>query len=258
MKRITLALSTLLLLLTPVFPQDLTPEEIIQKFVEKETEFSKVWQQYTYTQRILFQVLDDGGKAREEREVWVEVFFNEDGSRETRTVRDRGRLRSVGVTEEDLDDAIHRQPFVLTTDELEQYDIRYRGEEQVDELYAYVFDIKPKRKRKGERYFEGRLWVDDIDLQIVKTEGKVVPDYSDNKFPKFETLREQIDGEYWFPTWTEADDVLQFGSFGRGSRRVHIRELITYQDFKKFEVNTSIQYEPLEEPESDDAESSVP
>jgi len=250
MRAILLVLSFLSLSGASLFSQNMKPEEIIRRFVEKETEFSKVWQQYTYTQRILFEVLDEGGNSRERQEIWVEVYFTRDGRRQTRTIRDQGRLRSVGVTEEDLDDAIHRQPFVLTTGELDDYEIRYRGEEQVDELYTYVFDIEPRRLEKDKRYFEGRLWVDDVDHQIVKSEGKIVPDYSNNKFPKFETLREQIDGEYWFPTWTEADDVLEFGGgFGRDRRRVHIRQLITYEDFKKFEVGTSIQYEPLENSE---------
>ena len=226
---------------------ELEPEEIIKRFAAKEAEFKQVWQQYTYTQRILFQVLSASGAVREEQQLWVEVYFTSDGERKTRTIKEQGALRSVRVSPEDLDDAIHRQPFVLTTEELPHYKIKYRGEELVDELYTYVFDVEPRKLQKGQRYFEGRIWVDDLDFQIVMTRGKVVPDYSDNKFPRFETIREQVDGEYWFPTWTEADDVLRFGSFGR-SREVRVRELITYEDFRKFEVNTSIQYEPIEEP----------
>ena len=156
-------------------------------------------------------------------------------------LEERGQLRSLRVSKEDLDDAIYRQPFVLTTLELPNYRIEYRGEKLIDELYTYEFDVEPRKIEKGQRYFKGRIWVDDIDFQIVMTQGKVVPDYSNNKFPKFETVREQIDGDYWFPTWTEADDILQFGQ-----RRVRIRELITYENFKKFEVNTSIKYGPIE------------
>ena len=125
--------------------------------------------------------------------------------------------------------------------------IEYRGEKLIDELYTYEFDVEPRQIKKGQRYFKGRIWVDDIDFQIVMTRGKVVPDYSDNKFPRFETVREQIDGDYWFPTWTEADDILRFGQ-----RQVRIRELITYENFKKFEVNTSIKYGPIEEEEQEE------
>ena len=221
--------------------EDLDPEEIIKRFAAKELEFKAVWEQYTYTQHILFQILSFEGDVQEEQEMTVEVYFTSDGKRKTRTLEERGQLRSLRVSKEDLDDAIYRQPFVLTTLELPNYRIEYRGEKLIDELYTYEFDVEPRKIEKGQRYFKGRIWVDDIDFQIVMTQGKVVPDYSNNKFPKFETVREQIDGDYWFPTWTEADDILQFGQ-----RRVRIRELITYENFKKFEVNTSIKYGPIE------------
>ena len=221
--------------------EDVDPEEIIKRFAAKELEFKKVWEQYTYTQHILFQILSFEGDVQEEQQMSVEVYFTSDGKRKTRTLEERGQLRSLRVSKEDLDDAIYRQPFVLTTEELPNYRIEYRGEKLIDELYTYEFDVEPRKIEKGQRYFKGRIWVDDIDFQIVMTQGKVVPDYSNNKFPKFETVREQIDGDYWFPTWTEADDILQFGQ-----RRVRIRELITYENFKKFEVNTSIKYGPIE------------
>ena len=224
--------------------EDVDPEEIIKRFAAKELEFKAVWEQYTYTQHILFQILSFEGDVQEEQEMTVEVYFTSDGKRKTRTLEERGQLRSLRVSKEDLDDAIYRQPFVLTTVELPNYRIEYRGEKLIDELYTYEFDVEPRKIEKGQRYFKGRIWVDDIDFQIVMTQGKVVPDYSNNKFPKFETAREQIDGDYWFPTWTEADDILQFGQ-----RRVRIRELITYENFKKFEVNTSIKYGPIEEEE---------
>ena len=226
--------------------EDVDPEEIIKRFAAKELEFKKVWEQYTYTQHILFQILSFEGDVQEEQQMSVEVYFTSDGKRKTRTLEERGQLRSLRVSKEDLDDAIYRQPFVLTTEELPNYKIEYRGEKLIDELYTYEFDVEPRKIEKGQRYFKGRIWVDDIDFQIVMTQGKVVPDYSNNKFPKFETVREQIDGDYWFPTWTEADDILQFGQ-----RRVRIRELITYENFKKFEVNTSIKYGPIEEEEKE-------
>jgi hypothetical protein len=232
------------------------PQEIIQRFARKESEFRQVWQQYTYSQHIVFQVLTRTGRVREQREMTIEIFFTSDGERQHRIVDDRGRLESVRLTREDLDDALNLQPFALTTEDLPQYEIKYRGEEQVDELNCYVFDVKPKRIRRGRRYFRGRIWVDDLDLQIVMTKGKAVPDLGNNKFPAFETLRQQIDGEYWFPTWSEADDILVFGGGFRRSRRVHVRELITYSNFKKFEVGTSIEFgevvgEPEPAPESD-------
>jgi outer membrane lipoprotein-sorting protein len=226
-----------------------TPEEIIQRFSEKESEFQDVWGQYTYTQKIIFQVLDRSHDVQEQREMVIEVYFTTDGERKSRVVSDQGRLQSVGVSDEDISDAMGLQPFVLTKEDLPKYKVKFLGAETVDELGTYVFEVKPKKKKKGERYFQGKIWVDDLDFQIVMSEGKAVPDYRDNKFPKFETIREQIDGSYWFPTWTKAEDTLRFGNFTTGYRDVHVRQYILYEDFKRFEVDTTIRYEPEKVPE---------
>jgi hypothetical protein len=76
----------------------------------------------------------------------------------------------------DFDDIRQRLPFVLTSDELPEYDVLYVGQQKQDELHTYVFDIAPKAIVGKKRYFQGRVWVDDQDFQIVKTFGKTVPD----------------------------------------------------------------------------------
>jgi hypothetical protein len=193
-------------------------------------------------------VLSQDGQPREQQEMEIEVYFTNDGVRQTRVVSDRGGLRSVTVTPEDVSDATSMQPFVLTTEDLDLYDIRYRGREQVDELGTHVFEVKPKRIDRRKRYFRGKIWVDDQDFQIVMSKGKIEPDLGANKFPQFETVREQIDGQWWFPTWTEADDVLTFGDpFSRRQNRVRIRQLITYSDFQRFEVGTTIRFGEIPE-----------
>jgi hypothetical protein len=63
--------------------------------------------------------------------------------------------------------------------------------------------------------------------------------HDDQRFPKFQTFREQIDGKYWFPTYTYADDTLNFSS---GAQRIKV--VIKYDNYKKFEFKThsTIQY----------------
>ena len=96
---------------------------------------------------------------------------------------------------------------------------------------------------KGERYFEGQVWVDDRDFQIVKTYGKGVGIVKKgNEFPKFETYREQIDGKYWFPTYTRADDTLHFPDGSGGERPQRISMLVRYQDYKRFAAESTITY----------------
>jgi hypothetical protein len=155
------------------------------------------------------------------------------------------------MTREDLDDIEKRLPFVLTTDEIPEYSIKYAGQQRVDELDTYVLDISPRSIERGRRYFEGRIWVDNRDFQIVKTHGKNVPDVvsksGENLFPKFTTWREQIDGRYWFPTYTRVDDVLHFKN-----QDVHIRQIVKYTNYKRFGAKTRIVYEGQEIPKTDD------
>ena len=101
-------------------------------------------------------------------------------------------LRNIILTPQDMQDLRDVQPFVMTTSERPDYNVRYIGPEQVDEIETYVFAVKPKKLEKGKRYFEGQIWVDQRDLQIVKTYGKgvgLLKKKEDNQFPRFETYR---------------------------------------------------------------------
>jgi hypothetical protein len=155
-------------------------------------------------------------------------------------------LQRIMMTEEDFDDIENRLPFVLTSDEIAEYDILYVGQQKQDELNTYVFDVAPKQIVGKKRYFSGRIWVDDHDFQIVETYGKTVPDIhkgknSENLFPKFTTWREQVDGQYWFPTYTRAEDTLQFSMGG-----VKIREIIKYTNYRRFGAKSRITYDGRE------------
>ncbi|MBN1567848.1 MAG: hypothetical protein JXA73_08360 [Acidobacteria bacterium] len=213
-----------------VTKQDLSPEQIIRQFTQKESEFYEAWMHYMYRQIAVIRILSvNGVPTRETMRIESEVVFNDDGTREVKTVRTTGRLRSVGYSPEDKEIIENINPFALTAKDLPLYEVKYRGKEKADELDCYVFSVKPKKIKKGSLYFQGKIWVDDQDLQIVKTVGKAVPQTTRNKFPEFETIRQMIDGKYWFPVWTHADEYLHYP----GSS-VRIEETITYSDFRKF------------------------
>jgi hypothetical protein len=217
---------------------ELTPEQIIQKFSEKESEFYEAWMQYTYIQTALVRILSVNGTPQKETMKMVsEVVFNDDGSREVRLLERSGRLRSVQFTDEDKEVLDNIQPFALTAKELPLYNLKYEGKEKIDELNCYVFSVSPKKEKAGRMYFKGKVWVDDQDLQIVRTFGKAVPETRDNKFPEFETLRQVIDDKYWFPVWTHADCKLNFTD-----QVVRIEETITYDDYKKFASKSTIKF----------------
>ena len=218
------------------------PGEVIDRFLEAESRLEAEFQHYTYSQTIVFQELSDDGYVRGERVVEYDIYFDTAGQRQLRKTHDRGRMPNIRVTQEDFDDAVSRQPFMLTRETASEYEIDYVGKELVDELNTFVFDVEPRHKKKGMRYFQGRIYVDDVDFLIVMTRGKIVPDHKNNKYPAFETVREEVEEGLWFPTWTGADDYL---NFSQGPRR--IKMVITYESFKRFEVDTSITFD-TEEP----------
>jgi hypothetical protein len=239
-------------------PQGTTPDDIIKRFAAKETEFAKAREQYTYRQDVRVQTLEGETVDGEYHEVF-DVIFDDKGHRiENVVFAPQSNLQKIYMSQEDFEDIRHKLPFVLTDEQLPEYNILYVGQQQEDELHCYVFDIAPKEIVGKKRYFQGRVWVDDHDFQIVKTYGKTVPDIrkhhgdEENLFPKFTTWRQQIDGLYWFPVYTKADDELHFKM-----EDVHIKEIVKYEDYKRFGTNVKILYEgkelPKEPPKQDQA-----
>ena len=214
-------------------------DEIVQKFAAKEAEFARARENYIYRQTVRIQELDTGGNTVGRWEQVSDIQFDSAGKRSERVVRAPvPSLKNILLTPEDLEDMRNVQPFVLTTRDLPKYDIRYLGKETLDEIPCYAFAVKPKSMTQGERYFSGIVWVDDRDLQIVKTYGRAVGIVKEgNEFPKFETFREQIDGVYWFPTYTIAEDTLHFPDYDQ-----KIRQVMRYEDYKQFKSTSTITF----------------
>jgi len=214
-------------------------DDIIQKFAAKEAEFQQARDNYTYTQTSRIQELDEGGAVTGRWEITADITYDENHKRlEHVTKSPVPTLHNLILTPEDMEDLRSTQPFVLTTKDLPKYFVRYLGRETLDEIGCYVFAVKPKKMEQGQRYFSGQVWVDDRDLQIVKTYGRgvgVIKKNSDNQFPKFETYREQIDGKYWFPTYTIANDTLHFKDLDQ-----RIRQTVRYEQYKQFKAETKI------------------
>lgn len=216
-------------------------DNIIQKFGAKEAAFAQARGQYTYRQTARIQELDEAGNTTGRWEMVSDITFTPDGQRTEHVVHSPvPSLKQILLTPEDMEDLRSVQPFVLTTSELPNYWIRYLGHQQVDEIGCYVFAVKPKKVEGQKRYFSGEVWVDDRDLQIVKTYGRAVGTANrkeNNAFPKFETYREQIDGKYWFPTYTIANDTLHFRD-----NDVRIKQTVKYEDYKQFKSDVKITY----------------
>ena len=221
-------------------PPAMPVEEIIQKFAQREEDFRKERDNFTYTQDVLFQTIDEDGQPDGEFREVRDILFTPDGKRFDKvTFAPVTTITRIVMTQQDFDDIEKVWPFVMTTEELPKYDVKYVGREQVDELNTYVFDIEPKKLEKGQRYFRGRVWVDDKDLQIVKTSGTstgLLKKKEDQAFPHFENYRENIEGHYWFPSYTRSDDVLHFKS----GEEVHVRIAVHYSNYKRFSSTIKI------------------
>ena len=215
-------------------------DDIIAKFAAKEADFARARGNYTYRQDASVMSVDDGGGVTGKWQEVTDIIFNPEGKRTEKVVRaPMSTLTAFQLDPGDIQDLRDVQPFVLTTAELPKYYIRYLGREQVDEIGTYVFAVKPKKLDPGQRYFEGEVWVDDHDLQIVKSYGRGVGiKKGDFQYPKFETYREQIDGKYWFPTYTIANATLHFKELDQ-----RMRMNVKYQDYKQFKSDVTIKYD---------------
>ena len=221
-------------------PPTMPVDEIIQKFTQREEQFRKERDNFTYTQDVLFQTIDENGQPDGEFREVRDILFTPDGKRFDKvTFAPVNTLQRIQMTQQDIDDIEKVWPFVMTPEELPKYDAKYVGRERVDEVGTYVFDLEPKKLEKGQRYFRGRVWVDDQDLQIVKTAGTstgLLKKKEDQAFPHFENYRENIEGHFWFPTYTRADDVLHF----KNADEVRVRIAVHYSNYKRFTTTIKI------------------
>jgi hypothetical protein len=228
-------------------PPETPVDDIVRRFTAKESEFRQALDNYVYRRSVKVQTVMDGKTDGEYQEV-DDVSFDSTGKRQEKVVfAPENTLQRISMSPADFQDIQQRLPFVLTTQDIGQYDVNYVGKQKIDDLDTYVFDVGPKQIEKNKRYFQGRIWVDAQDLQIVVTNGKNVPDDTrkghEDLSPPFITYREQIDGKYWFPVYTKGEGILHFVGGGGGlAQDVHIRELVKYTDYKQFKSSVRILY----------------
>jgi hypothetical protein len=212
-------------------------QKIVQAFSAKETEFRQALNNYAFKRDASIQQIGMGGAILGEYHRVSQFVFDDRANRfEKITYFPAPTLTELVITPEDIEDLGGIQPFALEASKINLYNFEYLGTEHIDELDTYVFDVQPKvlPKKVSERFFQGRVWVDTRDLQIVKVRGKGVPE-GKQRFPTFETYRQQIDGHYWFPVYTYADDTLIFPDIA-----IQVRMLVRYTDFQRFRSRVTI------------------
>jgi hypothetical protein len=219
-------------------PKNMNVAELIQKFAAEETKVKEARTHYSYTQDVLVQTLNGTAVDGQFHEVST-VSYDEKGRRaENVTYAEQTTLRRAQLTQEDMDDIRIFMPLILTTEDLPQYNLTYSGQQHVDDLDTYVFHVEPKKEEKGKRYYQGRIWVDSHDLQIVKVCGKSVPDVVHVKKgehqdlrPTFVSYRQPVDG-HWFPAYVKVDDTLHFQAAS-----IHMKEIVKLTGYKRAAAN---------------------
>jgi hypothetical protein len=235
--------------LDPAPPTGLTVEEITKKFGERESLFAKARENYTFRQSVKVDTIsEETSRIDGEYQQVTDITFNDAGKREEHVVfAPANTLERVLMTPADFDEIEHRLPFILTTEDQPKYNIDYLGRQRVDDLDTYVFAVAPKAFEKKQHYFQGKVWVDQQDLQIVLINGKTVPQDTrpghEDLQPPFTTYYEQVDGKYWFPTYTKAEGNLHFSaSNGALSQDVHMRNVVKFTDYKQYHTSARIIY----------------
>jgi hypothetical protein len=215
-------------------PKDMTPQQLIQKVGAEETKVKQARNGYTYTQDVLVQTLNDTAVDGQFHEVTTISYDDKGRRQENVTYAEQSTLRGVSLSATDMEDIRVFMPLILTTEDIPQYNLTYAGQQHVDDLDTYVFHVEPKKEEKNKRYFKGKVWVDNRDLQIVKVCGKSVPEQTRVKKnqhqdlrPTFVSYRQLVDG-LWFPAYVRVDDTLQFRA-----ESAHIHEIVKFTGYKR-------------------------
>lgn len=211
-------------------PPPIPEAEIIRRFSANEIIMKTQYDAYSFKETIRVEELTDpGGKFS----VGGEVYSRPNGERYLRiTTQPESNLKLTNFSLEDVKTIATLPLFVLTTDEVKDYDFKYAGQDKLDQITTYVFQVKPKQLSRTHRLFEGVIWVDDQDFVIVKSFGKFVSEYAGNgtrlPFTMFETFRENFQNKYWLPTYIRSDDY----SENEQKEEMHLRLVIRDTDFK--------------------------
>jgi len=241
--RICFILASALSFSCPDGAADDPPPNLTRLIAARETETGQAQSNYTYRQTVTLDELNPSGLAvgtyREIRDI---IFSPAQERSEQMVGKPFLTLTHLKMTDEDFRDLRDVQPFLLTKDQAFLYETHFRGEENMDGVDCFVVQIRPRQILDGQRLFDGMLWVSRKDYSVIRSEGQAVPEIrtlkTENLFPHFTTLRQKVEGDFWFPTVTYGDDTLYFRG---GAQRVRLT--IRYSEYHRFGADSKITYD---------------
>lgn len=218
----------------PPAAPSLPPEEIIRKFSQKEDEYLKSRPNFSFRKSVRIQEFAPDGSVAGEFLRVTQYTRTLDGRVTAKALENpQSTLQGIYLAPEDLETLDRIPVFPLTSSQIAKYDLKYLGKEQIDEVDCYIFQARPKAVERAKAYFDGVVWVDAQYLEVVKTYGKWITDQGDTRgiaqlpFSLFETFRENVDGKYWFPSYSRSDDTLH-----TKDADIPMRLVIKWSDFK--------------------------
>jgi len=219
------------------------PANLVRLIAARETATAEAQGNYTYRQTVTLDEMNPSGLVQGTYREIRDIIFSPDQQRSEQMVgKPFETLTHIKLTDEDFRDMREIQPFLLTKDQAFLYETQFRGEEMMDGVDCFVVQISPRQILEGQRLFEGMLWVSKKDYSVIRSEGQAVPQIhtlkSENLFPHFTTLRQKVEGDYYFPVLTYGDDTLYFRG---GAQRVRLS--IRYSEYHRFGSDSKIIYD---------------
>jgi hypothetical protein len=208
-------------------------DRIVAKFSRNERLFREALNIYAFNRSATIQTIGMGTQITGTFRRDSFMTFDGNGARVERILfAPISTLTEISISQADLENLGGLDPFAIEPAHIDKYKFTFLGKEKIDELDLLVFDVAPKvvpkAEKDGLRLFSGRIWIDDRDLMIVKSKGKAIPEWKDERFPVIETWRENIEGKYWFPSFSSSDDELVF----KNGQVVKIRVRVKYTDYR--------------------------
>ncbi|HKM67131.1 MAG TPA: hypothetical protein VJX70_08195 [Candidatus Acidoferrum sp.] len=219
----------------PEAPPSLPPAQIIAAFSKKEDLYQAERPLFSYRRTVRIQELGPDGRPTGEFNATYQAVRSSDGQLyEKALAAPESSLQYLPFEPEDAHSLASIPYFPITSDQLGKYRVQFLSTEKVDEIDCYIFEVRPKTLDRKHPLFDGIIWVDQKYLEVVKTYGKWVTDLGPIRagslpFSMFETYRENVDGKYWFPNYSRADDVYKLKD-----REVPVRVTIKWSDFKPY------------------------
>ena len=206
-----------------VLPQPTTMDQVVDRFIEREHGLMKALSNRTPVVETYLQNLSAdpqlGPVPREDHYFLGRMDMGESVER-----KDYLKEQSKGM-ETRLMGGFHKlfkvqyQPMGFSwmvyadrTDfDRSHYEFHYIRREFLGDVRCLVFDVTPK-KGSGKGRFQGRVWVEDQDYNIVRLNGTYAPAPRDSYFFHMDSWRLNLIPGYWVPAYIYSEE----GDFSAG------------------------------------------